>query len=360
MEVLLFPYLPLRARCTVGLWELIPRDSLAIADCVSEEMVGHAGGVAALYRLPSDGAGYGAFVRRTDLCVGDETEDNLSTLRNAVGVALLDLNPSRADAEEEPANAARAMCTTENSLLFGHRFGDDLHTAYETGTMVRMLHGGPRVGQDVDLIQPPNDLMLPLIRPRFDVVYANALHQVLAEPADEAADLAGAIRWLTLAWSNNASFDEPGRILALRAGYDVLFGGANTRTIRAQLSALLEEAGAVATHREWDDHAAHREEDLTDLEWWFQSFALLRNKIAHGGTIPPEEFLFEGAAPHVWHAERNLRRAIKQTVANAGHEDVLLSEMERITRRAAALILEDVAAELEAEGQAADEDPEAR
>lgn len=357
MEVLLFPYLPLADRRTVGSWELIPRESIESGDCISDEMVGHARGVAALYRLPGNGDGYGAFVRRIDLRVGDETTDDLSTLRNAVAVALLDLNPSRADEGEEPANAAHAICTTENALLFGHRFGDDLYTAYETGTMVSMTHGGPRVGQDADLIQPPNDLMLPLFRPRFDVVYANALHQVLAEPADDAPDLAGAIRWLTLAWSNNASFDERGRILALRAGFDVLFGGADTRTIRGQLSALLDAVGAARTRREWDDHAAHREADLTDLEWWFQSFALLRNKIAHGGDIPTEEFSFDGGAPHMWHAERNLRRGIKQTVANAGHEDVLFNEMERITRRYAGMILEDVAAELEAEAQERGEDP---
>lgn len=357
MEVLLFPYLPLAERRTVGLWELIPRESLEGGDCVSEEMVGHARGVAALYRLPGDASGYGAFIRRTDLRVGDETADDLSTLRNAVAVALLDLNPSRADEGEEPANAGHAMCTTENALLYGHRFGDDLFTAYETGTMVRMIHAGARVGESTDLIEPPNDLMLPLFRPRFDVVYANALHQVLTEPADDAPDLAGAIRWLTLAWSNNASFDERGRILALRAGFDVLFGGASTRDIREQLSALLDEAGAARSRREWDDHGAHREAELTDLEWWFQSFALLRNKIAHGGEIPADELIFDGRAPHVWHAERNLRRAIKKTVANAGHEDVLLDEMERIARRYAGMILEDVTAELEAEAQERGEDP---
>jgi hypothetical protein len=38
---------------------------------------------------------------------------------------------------------------------------------------------------------------------------------------------------------------------------------------------------------------------------------------------------------------RNLRRAIKKTVADASHEDVLLDPLERIARRYAGLIIED-------------------
>lgn len=113
---------------------------------------------------------------------------------------------------------------------------------------------------------------------------------------------------------------------------------------------------SLRTAREWDDHHGnHRGPfELTDLEWWFQSFALLRNKIAHGGQLAPagqlepEEYDFDDGVPHVWHAERNLRRAIKKTVADAGHEDVLLDPFERITRKYARLIAED--AEREPEG----------
>ena len=125
------------------------------------------------------------------------------------------------------------------------------------------------------------------------------------------------------------------RILALRAGFDVLFGGAETRELRERFSALLDPPDAPRTAREWDDHHGnHRAPfDLTDLEWWFQSFALLRNKIAHGGQLESEEYDFDDGTPYVWHAERNLRRAIKQTVADAGHEDVLLDAFDRVVRQ---------------------------
>jgi hypothetical protein len=104
--------------------------------------------------------------------------------------------------------------------------------------------------------------------------------------------------------------------------------------IRARLSELLDQPGTPRAHREWDDHGNHREAELTDLEWWYQSFALLRNTIAHGGDLAAADYLFEDGVPHHWHGEWNLRRAIKQVVANAGHEDVLLDPFERAIRRA--------------------------
>src|SRR5918994_6107999 len=138
-------------------------------------------------------------------------------------------------------NAGHQMATTENALLFGHRFGDDLYTGFETGTMVVMRHLGSRIGEAEDVIQPPSDMHLPTFRPQFDPVYADALYAVLAGLGANDPDLPGAIRWLELAWTNSASIDTAGRILALRAGFDVLFGGANTREIRGRLSALLDD-----------------------------------------------------------------------------------------------------------------------
>src|SRR3954447_8807940 len=90
----------------------------------------------------------------------------------------------------------------------------------------------------------------------------------------------------------------------------------------------------MISQHQWTDHGTPRNADLTELEWWFQSFALLRNKIAHGGEIRSEEYLFDDGAPHHWHAEWILRKAIKQTVANAGHDEVLLNAYERAFRRA--------------------------
>jgi hypothetical protein len=296
--------------------------------------------------MPGDAGGFGAFIRRGDQLVGEELNtEGMRTLYDAVVVSLLDQNPSRAVAGMvDDYNSGHRMATTENALLFGHRFDAELYTGFETGTMVVMRHLGPRIGETVDAIPPPADMHLPAFRPQFDEAYAQALSEVLPNLGEDDPDLPGAIRWLELAWTNSASIDTAGRILALRAGFDVLFGGASTRRIRRRLSALLDEENAARTHREWDDRERHLEEDLTDLEWWFQSFALLRNKIAHGGEISDADYLFDDGIPHHWHAEWQLRRAIKQVVANAGHPEVLLDIFDRAFE-AAQLLLEEAIAD---------------
>jgi hypothetical protein len=336
MEVLLFPYLPLAQRRQLGPWQLIPRAELAAGDCIGAAVVEYAHGVWRLYRMPGSDTGYGCFVARDGQPVGGELDAaGLRTLHDAVCVALLDQNPSRAVAGMvDDYNSAHRMCTTENALVFGHRFDAELYTGYETGTMVVHRVGGPKIGESEAVIEPPSDMHLPLMRPQFDQVYAQALYEVIAGLGEDDPDLPGAIRWLELAWTNSSAIDTPARILALRAGFDVLFGGASTATIRGQLSALLDEQGAPRTQRTWVDHGNQREAELTELEWWFQSFALLRNKIAHGGEIADAEFLFDDGTPHHWHGEWQLRRAIKQTVADAGYPLVLLDPFERAIQQA--------------------------
>lgn len=340
MQVLLFPYLPLAERRRIGPWLLIPRAQLDADDCGSAQMVEHAHGVWGLYRMPADATGYGCFVTRNGQPVGAELEaTGLRTLHDAICVSLLDENPSRAVAGMvDDYNAGHRMCTTENALVFGHRFDADLYTGFETGVMVVHRVGGPRIGQSEDVIEPPSEMHLPLLRPDFDEVYAQALHDVITELAEEDPDLPGAIRWLELAWTNSSVIDGAARVLALRAGFDVLFGGASTAIIRGQLSTLLDEPNAERSQRQWTDHSQQRQAQLTDLEWWFQSFALLRNKIAHGGEIEDAEFLFDDGVPHYWHGEWQLRRAIKQTVANAGHPDVVLDPFDRAIQQAIPLL----------------------
>src|SRR5262249_43114056 len=155
-------------------------------------------------------------------------------------------------------------------LLFGHGVDADGYTAYSYGSMVQTLVGGPRVGESVGVIDPPHELKLPLMRPQVDRVYADALYQVLSILTQDYPDLPGAVRWLEVSWSNSRLITQPTRVLALRAGFDVLFGGAATATVRAELSALLDPAGAARTERRWLDHGNERAAELTELEWWFQ------------------------------------------------------------------------------------------
>jgi hypothetical protein len=194
------------------------------------------------------------------------------------------------------------------------------------------------LGESVDAIEPPSELMLPILPPRHDDVYCSALYEVLSNATDDSLDLPGAIRWLEVGWSNSRSVSAAAHVLALRAGFDVLFGGASTQTGREKVGQLLDPPGTPTAPREWSDHRGRNfgPYEMTDLEWWFQSFALLRNRLAHGGEVAPEQYNFDDGVNHVWHADRNLRRAIKQTVANAGHPDVLLSPLDRVFQQAAA------------------------
>jgi hypothetical protein len=335
MVVWLFPYLPTSDRLTVGPWTLIPRAALTDDDAISAEAAERARGVAALYRMPGDDRGFGAFVRSEQSAVGAEVDENaIWRLYQAVVTALLDRNASPAEPREEDINAGHATCTVENARLHGQGVDDQGYTAFSYGVMVQQLVGGYQVGRDTAKIEPPHELNLPILgRGGVDDVYVNALYEVLSNLDEDSPDLPGAIRFLEVAWANSLSVRTEARILALRAGFDVLFGGADTRTVRDNLSALLDRADAPRTRRVWTDHARHREADLTDLQWWFQSFALLRNKVAHGGQLDAAEYEFDDGVHHIWHAELNLRRAIKKLIANAGHEDVLLGPFERIARK---------------------------
>jgi hypothetical protein len=332
MFIWILPYLPLAERLTVGI--LVPRAALAQEDTGSSALTERALGLAALYRMLGDGRGDGAFVRSVDGHVGEDVDEvALGRLSQAITVALLDQNPSPVNPPQEDWRAAHATATVENARLIGHGIDGDGYTAFEYGVMVRMLVGGYRVGEDAEVISPPQELQLPANRPRLDDVYASALYDVLSNLAEDSPDLPGAIRFLEVAWANSRSVRPEARILVLRAGFDVLFGGAQTTVMRSALSDLLDPDGTPRMPRDWTDHHGRPQQaELSDLEWWFTAFATLRNKIAHGGVIVAAEYEFEGVH-HVFHAELNLRRAIKKTVADAGHEDVLLGPVERIARR---------------------------
>lgn len=59
---------------------------------------------------------------------------------------------------------------------------------------------------------------------------------------------------------------------------------------------------------------------LSDTEWWFQSFALLRHAIDYGDEVLEYLWVFPDTGNQHWmHAEDHLRRAIKKTVIGAGH-----------------------------------------
>lgn len=65
---------------------------------------------------------------------------------------------------------------------------------------------------------------------------------------------------------------------------------------------------------------------MTDLEWWFTTFAFLRNKIAHGNVILEADWQYEGKN-QVMIAQRVLLEAIRKKVAAlSGKLDLLIKD----------------------------------
>ena len=169
-------------------------------------------------------------------------------------------------------------------------------------------------------IEPPSELPTPIMAADLDSEYASAALSVM-NVGDEKTGrrVTRAAEWLDIAWQNTSSITHDARILALRSGFEVLLSisdtGDSTRQLGTGLSQLLDEPQAPRQQRMWSERGQSRSATLTDLEWWFQSFTLLRNAIAHGHIVTREGLRFDGGGLHVFIGESTLRRSIKRTIA---------------------------------------------
>lgn len=321
--------LPVRIRThSGGGWHIIPRSSLGEGDAIAKWVSESALGLLDLYKLRSGTwDGVGCVAKPPEGAVGDPIRiDSIRTLHRAVVAALLDPNPSLDDAD-----AGHQVATSDNAIVFGHRVDGSGSVFVNYGVMVRAVVGGLTIGsEDVSIAAPPA-ILVPFMHPSIDGVYLDALIQALSTPDDNARRIARAIDWLDIAWRNTSSIDEDTRVVALRAGVEVLFGvGDKTPAIRAALSKLIDEKDSTRSSRTW--HTLQGKEQsgvMTDLEWWFTNFSFLRNAIMHGDDIPGDDYLHDGKR-HLWVAEETLRRALKQSVANVTTNNILLTPLERI------------------------------
>jgi hypothetical protein len=129
---------------------------------------------------------------------------------------------------------------------------------------------------------------------------------------------------------NTVSIDEETRIVALRAGFEVLLAvGEQTKANRKALSSLLDSADAEKLTRTWTSQSGQPvPEEMSELESWFQRFSFLRNELMHGEKPDDDDYVHDGER-HLWLGEAHLRQAIKRVVADAGHPTVLQSPLER-------------------------------
>lgn len=98
---------------------------------------------------------------------------------------------------ERVRRAFEAVC--RRRIVDGHTAAVAAHHALDAQPTVASMAGKQILRKVVDACPHCGGALL---------FVEGVAHRVLAEPAEEAPDLPGAIRWLTLAWLNDASFGE--------------------------------------------------------------------------------------------------------------------------------------------------------
>lgn len=347
-HALLFPYLWIRNRITVGPYELISRNTLTDDDFVSAQVKTDVEGLLTMYEMRGSMANrFGTIVRRREGKIGDRFQrSEMKPLHRVVVAALLD--PIPLVGKNEESTEGWSIPTSDNALIFLHQLDGSGYVAVEYGRMVSTMIGGLRIGEEHSRIHAPSELHAPFLGGDPDPVYAAALYTELTGGTAEARRLGRAIEWLDLAWRNTTSIDDDTRISAIYNGVEVLLNREGAFALGTALSELLEP-GATKTTRpipklRQGDRATFQPRDVTDLTFWFVFFGFLRHDITHGEVIPRRQYEWNDQS-HLFLGESHLRRAIKHTVANAGHPAVLLDPFERITQKYAALIIEDVRAQ---------------
>lgn len=327
-DVWLLPYLPLANECQVGPYALVPFRDFSRRHATSQAVYNEVRRLRTAYRVSSMGRPFGAIVVPEDSRIGGEEleRERFPALHGAVLAAAIDANPILIGADDT-GNSGHATATAENAKMFGHPLTGEYSYAIQTGAMVTVLSWrSSEPGRPLPKIHPPANLPEPMFF-SFDAEYASALHHALCQDSDDARRLALAIDWLNITWSNNEDVSARTRALAYRSAFEVLLGGeASTKKQREALSSLLDDSKAEKRLRCWTEHnGKERAVQLTDLEWWFQGFSLLRNRISHGDVVGTEgdEWEFEDGEHHLRHADAQFRRAIKQTIIRGGADPLL-------------------------------------
>lgn len=325
-DVVLFPYLSLDKRVRVGPWELIPKKDLKAEDAVDEPTYKLAQLHLALYALPDVGLakGCGCLARFDSRRIGEPVGLGLlHPLRCSVLGAVLSVNP-----EDDAKNPGLYASTSENVTVYAHPLNNEGRVSVRYGSMMRTTVGIFQISEMPSSIPYPVELHLPIYN-QLDGDLADALYPLVIQNTDEGRRLSTTLDWLDVAWRNTESVTSAVRIMALKSGFEVLLDvGEKVEDGRAALSALLDEPGTAKQSRTHKNRKGTADVTIqvTDLEWWFTTFAFLRNKIAHGNVILEADWQYEGKN-QVMIAQRVLLEAIRKKVAAlSGKLDLLIKD----------------------------------
>lgn len=334
MDVLLYPYLPLRQKIKIGPWTLAPPSAISDSDVAGPTEFDLVQGLVGIYKLPSNASNMGAVAWNSADGLGARIDrEAMSALSSALIMGLLDTNPDHLVPDEDRSgNEGHMAVSADNALAFGHPLQRDGYVAYESGAVSTTLFGGLNVLQQRNMIPHPTELLAPILGRDLETYYLNSLYDYLATNNSTARQLGRAIDWLDLAWRNSESVNLELRIVALRTSFEILFDESESVPLRRELSALLEGDRAARTAREVDTGRGRiRSLDLSDLEYWFALFTNLRNKITHGDELDRAVFLFDGHN-HLWIALNRLKQSIDEMVARAGFPDLRMNYGSRTIR----------------------------
>jgi hypothetical protein len=264
------------------------------------------------------------------------SDAEIGAIRAAVGFAAFDANDRFF--RHSRSNPGDSLVTTENTDLFIQPIdeGGAGITHARDGFLRNVLTGGWKIGEKP---LPMPDAVMPLSeRVPASTKLAKALFdELLAHEAKTPARISTAIGWHRAAMVNAPAVNLEQRIVALKTGFEALFGESESSVCATALRSLFEKA--TAGHRDllpWGG-VIWSPKDRTDLqrsyttrsgkkkqvtrsevEDWFMALADARNSVIHDGALsatkyaaPPERPLSRYAGWLFWVGERLLREAVK-------------------------------------------------
>ncbi|HEY6722628.1 MAG TPA: hypothetical protein VI197_01315 [Polyangiaceae bacterium] len=268
---------------------------------------------------------------------GSAPEDaEVRAIQAAVRFALLDYN----DQVPRDYNTAYRLATSENGVLYRQPIDEvGRSVAHEMGGALKSaLVGGWKIGErPVSLPDATQAIDRPV---RVSQCLSAAVYAGLLAEGQAAQRMAIAIEWHAVALANPRAVTLQQRIIALKTGFEALFGESNSVVCARALRRLFEDATRahhalfpwpgclwspterVDLPRQYKDRKGRIKPVIrSELEDWFVAFADVRNSIIHEGRIPtdayqapPERPLSRYAGHFFWIGERVLREAIKATL----------------------------------------------
>lgn len=279
------------------------------------------------------------------------SDDVARAIQAALRFALLDYN----DQVSRDYNTAYYLATSENGVFYRQPIDEtERSVAHETGGALKStLIGGWKIGERAVSLPDATQVItrpVPVSRCLAAAVYAALVGQGQAAPT-----MATAIEWHAVALANPKAVTLQQRIIALKTGFEALFGKSNSAACAAALRKLFEDtarphnalfpwAGCLWSPTERVDlprqYTNKKGRPISvkrsELEDWFMAFADVRNAIIHDGRVstdvyeaPPERPLSRYAGQLFWKAERILREALK---AALGPEILLCGLLEKQKR----------------------------